>query len=126
MYQKEKNPVEKYTAKEPQNMVVSYRDEAGKINIIDKHAIIKLWELGKPIRQMSVELEIHRKTVTTIAKKGSGVYEVKLPSSIKGQAFLPDGTEILTDMAVVVVRPNGGVSTAYPYNSVYPRTKSIK
>lgn len=63
--------------------------------------------------------------VTDIAKKGPGTYEVKLPNNVKGQAFLPNGTEIPTDMAVIVVRPNGGVTTAYPYNSAYPRTKSI-
>ena len=50
-------------------MLVSCRGETGVINIIDKHAIIKLWELGKPIRQIAVELDLHRKTVTSYLNK---------------------------------------------------------
>lgn len=50
-------------------MLVSCRGETGVINIIDKHAIIKLWELGRPIRQIAVELRLHRKTVTRYLNK---------------------------------------------------------
>ena len=55
--------------KKPQNMLISCRGETGVINIIDKYAIIKLWELGKPIRQIAVELGLHRKTVTRYLDK---------------------------------------------------------
>lgn len=50
-------------------MIVSCRGETGVINIIDKHTIIKLWELGKTIRQIAVELGLHRKTVTRYLNK---------------------------------------------------------
>ena len=50
-------------------MLISCRGETGVINIIDKHTIIKLWELGKSTRQISVELGLHRKTVTRYLTK---------------------------------------------------------
>ena len=55
-----------------------------------------------------------------VAKKGEGVFDVKLPSDIKARAFLPDGTEIVPDMAKIVMKPNGSIRTAYPYSSLYP------
>jgi len=39
------------------------------VNIIDKHAIIKLNELGKSTREISRELKIHRSTVTRYLKR---------------------------------------------------------
>lgn len=58
--------------------------------------------------------------ITDVAKKGSGVHEVQLPSSLKTRGYLPDGTEIKPDMARVVVKENGAVRTAYPYSSAHP------
>lgn len=53
----------------------------------------------------------------SVAKNGEGVYHVKLPSDVNGRSFLPDGTEVVSDMAVVVVKSDGSIRTAYPYNS---------
>ena len=59
--------------------------------------------------------------IANVANKGPGVHDVKLPGNVKGRSFLGDGTELQADMATVVVKQNGGVKTAYPYNSAFPR-----
>ncbi|MFB6367738.1 RHS repeat-associated core domain-containing protein [Paenibacillus elgii] len=61
--------------------------------------------------------------LTEIAKKGQGVHDVSLPSTLKTRSFLPDGTEVEPDMARVVVKEDGSIKTAYPFNSSYPTTK---
>lgn len=48
--------------------------------------------------------------LTEIAKKGSWVHSVNLP----------DGTVLISDKAIIIVKDNGGILTAYPYNSGYP------
>lgn len=55
-----------------------------------------------------------------VAKKGPGVHEVPLPSSIKSKGYLPDGTEIKPDMARVIVKEDGGIRSAFPYSSAHP------
>ncbi|QXH45336.1 RHS domain-containing protein [Pseudomonas xanthosomatis] len=55
--------------------------------------------------------------VADVAKKGPGVHDMPLPSHIKGRGYLPDGTEIVPDMARVVVKPDGSVRTSFPFNS---------
>nr|WP_275366857.1 RHS repeat-associated core domain-containing protein [Xenorhabdus bovienii] len=58
--------------------------------------------------------------IAEVAQKGPGVHNVPLPSAIKGRGYLPDGTEIVPDMARVVVKPDGSVRTSFPYNSSHP------
>ncbi|MGM1050422.1 MAG: WXG100 family type VII secretion target [Bacillota bacterium] len=55
-----------------------------------------------------------------VAKKGPGVHEVTLPSSIRSRGYLPDGTEIKPDMARVIVKEDGGIRSAFPYSSAHP------
>lgn len=57
--------------------------------------------------------------IADVAKRGAGVHDVPLPRGL-GRSFLPDGTELTTDMARVVVKSNGTVRTAFPYNSAHP------
>ena len=59
-----------------------------------------------------------------IAKRGPGAHYVDLPSDVKGRCFLPDGTEIVPDRAIIVVKKDGSLTTFYPYSSKYPTTKS--
>ncbi|CAH1228462.1 hypothetical protein PAECIP111890_06279 [Paenibacillus sp. JJ-223] len=61
--------------------------------------------------------------VAEIAKRGPGAHYVDLPSNVKGRCFLPDGTEIVPDRAIVVVKKDGSLTTCYPYSSMYPTTK---
>lgn len=58
-----------------------------------------------------------------VAKKGPGVYDLPLPSHIKGRVFLPNGTELTPDRIKVVIKEDGSIRTAYPYNSGYPTSK---
>ncbi|GED58708.1 hypothetical protein ABER61_22430 [Brevibacillus formosus] len=58
-----------------------------------------------------------------VSKNGSGVYDLPLPSHIKGRASLPDGTELTLDRFKVVIKEDGSIKTAYPYNSDYPTSK---
>ncbi len=57
--------------------------------------------------------------IADVAKRGAGVHDVPLPKGL-GRSFLPNGTEVTTDMARVVVKPNGAVRTAFPYSSAHP------
>jgi hypothetical protein len=57
--------------------------------------------------------------IADVAKRGPGVHDVPLPKGL-GRSFLADATELVTDMARVVVKPNGAVRTAFPYNSTHP------
>jgi len=57
--------------------------------------------------------------IADIAKRGPGVHDVPLPKGL-GRSFLAGGTELTTDMARVVVKSNGAVRTAFPYNSAHP------
>jgi RHS repeat-associated protein len=54
--------------------------------------------------------------ISEVAKRGPGVHDVPLPPGM-GRSFLQDGTELLTDMARVVVKAGGAVRTAFPFNS---------
>ena len=51
------------------------------------------------------------------AKKGPGVHNAPLPEGVPGRAFLPDGSEISVDSFRTVVKPDGSVRTAFPFNS---------
>jgi hypothetical protein len=57
--------------------------------------------------------------IADVAKRGPGVHDVPLPAGL-GRSILADGTELAADMARIVVKANGTVRTAFPYNSVYP------
>jgi len=57
--------------------------------------------------------------IANVAKKGPGTHDVPLPSGM-GRSFLGDGTELGTDMARVVVKPDGSVRTAFPFSSAHP------
>ena len=57
--------------------------------------------------------------IAFIAKKGPGVHDVPLPQNIKGRSYLPDGTEIVPDMARIVVKPDRAVRTSFPFNSLH-------
>jgi RHS repeat-associated protein len=57
--------------------------------------------------------------IANVAKKGPGVHNVQLPSGM-GRSFLADGTELTTDMARVIVKPDGSVRTAFPFSSAHP------
>ncbi|MCX4379921.1 MAG: hypothetical protein OSJ61_27845 [Lachnospiraceae bacterium] len=54
-----------------------------------------------------------------VAKRGEGVYDIELPVGIQGRSFLPDGTEVTTNMARVIVKSDGSIKTAFPYNSLF-------
>jgi len=45
---------------------------------------------------------------------------VVLPENIKARGYLPDGTEVSSDMVRVVVKPDGSVRTSFPFNSSHP------
>jgi len=57
--------------------------------------------------------------IADVAQKGPGTYDVPVPARM-GRSFLPNGTELQPDMARVVVKPDGSVRTAFPYNSAHP------
>ena len=59
--------------------------------------------------------------IAKVAEKGEGVHEVILPRNVGGKVFLPDGTEAIADSATIVVKADGSVRTAYPYNSKYKK-----
>ncbi len=58
--------------------------------------------------------------IAEIAQEGNGVYDVELGDDVSGVSYLPDGTELQCDRAIIVVKADGSVRTAYPYNSSYP------
>jgi hypothetical protein len=58
--------------------------------------------------------------VADVAKRGPGVHEVPLPQGVGGRSFLPNGAEVVSDSARIVVNPNGGVKTSFPYSSQHP------
>ena len=58
--------------------------------------------------------------IGSVAQKGPGVHDVPLPNNIKGRGYLPDGTEIVPDMARVVVKNDGSVRTSFPFISSQP------
>lgn len=51
------------------------------------------------------------------------LYYIDLPNGVNGVSYLPDGTELTADKAIVIVKDNGGIRTAYPFNSNYPIDK---
>ena len=58
--------------------------------------------------------------IAKVAKeRGPGKWDVPLPSNLKGRSFLGNLTELPADMARIIVKPNGAVRTAFPYNSSY-------
>ncbi len=81
------------------------------VNIIDKHAIIKLNELGKSTREISRELKIHRTTVTRYLKR-----HFKLQEKLKTAT---DRIEILDIQERIVEPPkyNLGRRKSIKYNS---------
>ncbi len=58
--------------------------------------------------------------IADVAQKGPGVHDVVLPENIRARGYLPDGTEVSSDMARVVVKPDGSVRTSFPFNSSHP------
>lgn len=50
---------------------------------------------------------------------GENILDIELPADVKGRAFLPDGTEVEADMARIILKPDGGIRTAFPYSSLY-------
>ncbi|EOW6673598.1 RHS repeat-associated core domain-containing protein, partial [Cronobacter dublinensis] len=58
--------------------------------------------------------------IASVAKNGPGVHDVRLPENIKGRGYLPDGTEVIPDMARVVVKADGSVRTSFPFSSLHP------
>ena len=58
--------------------------------------------------------------IASVAKKGEGVHDVSLPTNIKGRGYLPNGTEIVPEMARVIVKSDGSVRTSFPFNSSHP------
>ena len=58
--------------------------------------------------------------LANVVKGREGNIDVKLPSNIKARVFLPNGTEVIPDMAKIILKPDGSIRTAYPYNSSYP------
>ncbi len=58
--------------------------------------------------------------ILDVAKKGPGIHDVPIPNGVSARAFLHDGTEVLVDSLRVIVRPDGSIRTAYPFNSAYP------
>ena len=81
------------------------------VNIIDKHAIIKLNELGKSTREISRELKIHRTTVTRYLKR-----HFKLQEKLKTAT---DRIEILNIQEKIVEPPKYNIGRRKPkkYNS---------
>jgi hypothetical protein len=73
---------------------------------------------GHQIGQWTDELEAAN-LIADVARRGPGVYDVAIRSGL-GRSFLGDGTQLVADMARVVVRPNGAVSTAFPFSSLHP------
>jgi RHS repeat-associated protein len=60
------------------------------------------------------------KLIADVAKQqGEGIHNVNIQAGM-GRSFLGDATELTTDMARVVVKQDGTVRTAFPYNSSYP------
>ncbi|MDP9536691.1 RHS repeat-associated core domain-containing protein [Pseudomonas protegens] len=55
--------------------------------------------------------------IADVAKKGPGVHEVPLPANVEGRGYLPNGIAVTSDMARVIVKPDGSVRTSFPYNS---------
>ncbi len=51
------------------------------------------------------------------------VYDVELPSDVKGITFDINGNEYVADRAIIIVKPDGGVKTDYPYNSMLKNMK---
>lgn len=58
--------------------------------------------------------------ITEVAKKGLGVHDVPLPPTVSARGYLGDGTELVPDMARIVVKPDGSVRTSFPYSSSHP------
>jgi|GEM_PF-2419440 len=58
--------------------------------------------------------------LSEIAKGREGILDIVLPDNIAGRSVLPDGTVVDVDKAIVVMKSDGSIKTAYPYNSAYP------
>jgi RHS repeat-associated protein len=53
--------------------------------------------------------------IAEVAKRGPGTHDIPLPRGM-GRSVLGDGTELVPDMARIVVRPDGSVRTAFPFS----------
>ena len=53
---------------------------------------------------------------------GPGVHTFPIPDGLTTRVVLPDGTEVIADRIRIVVRPNGALKTAFPYNSNHPNS----
>lgn len=57
--------------------------------------------------------------IAGIATQGPGAHSASIPAGL-GRSYAPDGKELKADMGLVVVKPDGAVRTAYPYDSSQP------
>nr|WP_305121013.1 RHS repeat-associated core domain-containing protein [Saccharibacillus sp. JS10] len=62
--------------------------------------------------------------ITPIAKQGYGIYNVPVPSSMNARTFFGNNRYIDADRAIIAVRADGSVRTAYPFNSNYRSNKN--
>ena len=53
-------------------------------------------------------------------KRGVGTYDVTLPNDLPRRLFLATGIQDRADMARIIVKEDGSVQTAYPFNSHHP------
>ncbi|OAB35930.1 hypothetical protein PGLA_21105 [Paenibacillus glacialis] len=60
------------------------------------------------------------KLISEVAKQGPGVYDIELPSNVGGTSFLKTGEKVPADRAIIVVREDNSITSAYPYNSSHP------
>lgn len=60
------------------------------------------------------------KLISEVAKQGPGVYDIELPSNVGGTSFLKTGEKVPADRAIIVVREDNSITSAYPYNSTHP------
>jgi hypothetical protein len=75
--------------------------------------------LGHQIGQW-IDDDAAARFIAEVARRGPGIHDAPLPGGL-GRTFLANGTELATDMARVVVKPNGTVRTAFPFSSAHPR-----
>ena len=76
-------------------------------------------DLGHQVGQWTDDTAAARFLAEQVAKKGPGTHDVTIPQGL-GRSFLGDGTALTTDMARIVVKPDGTIRTAFPFNSFNP------
>jgi hypothetical protein len=94
----------------------TFLDHTGKLK--STQLVDRARALGHQVGQWTDD-ELAARLIADVAKRGPGTHEVGIAAGI-GRAFMPDGTELVTDMARVVVKPDGSVRTAFPFSSLHP------